>query len=1439
MDAKAQNPTVSLPQKRMRRAGARGHSVLIGPILIVLALLLLLPLAVHAQSDSTPPTMTFDPANGQTITNDNTILTVTFSEAVYSDASQTEFTYAQIGKLVTLKRDDINGDDLAFSSSSQGLRNDNTVLRVYPTHTNDLPGQVYFAIGERVSFYDAAGNEGDAANITFTVIQTPPATKSVIVSPSAPVILDGDNEAGAFLGVKLGKQPTGKVTVTISANRGANASGANCANTNKICIDSDGVSETRSNKPLTFTTSDWEYFQYVTVSAYSDTDSRNERITLTFDPSGADYGSVAAGTAKITVRDQNEKSVAPSTSALALDESSNGTFTARLTKQPTGTVTVAITSSNPDVTVSPTSLSFTASTWNTKQTVTVTSAADVNINDEEVYLTLDPSGADYASARTSTVVVNVKDNGTSGVIVSETSLSLNESGSGNTDTFTVKLSENPPEDEDVTVAIGVRAADWKPVQGGKRIATVVGSNTLTFTSENGTTAQTVTITGVADNDGNDETGTVHVTATGGDFTGLSHEIPLAVKDTSNNLAIQITRNGKTLNHITSGPATVTAGVRLPFQPSGNVTVTASSGHSLVSVSPSSFSFNAQNWDAEQALTLTVGSVSASDGVTVTLAATGYTSKTFKVFGTTPPTATIGNPGPMTVTTVTFSKSVGTCSTKTQTSAAESVCSGTVTAFTNSNIASVFEVVVASADHNNYETGDAITFTATIAAGDNGTYVATITPMVPAAGDDGEILSINLLVKDRYWSVNGGVIGATVLKTLTVQGPSGSNSPPLPDSLSNDDDPPVPLQPVVVQIPPPALSVGDATVTEGAGAQLAFTVSLDRAVLASDGTVSVAYATRDVTATAGADYTATSGTLRFDRDEQTKTVNVTVLEDEYNDGGETLELILSNPTGATITDGTGTGTIKNAATMPRAWSARFGRTIGTHITDAVSARLRDTGDAESHLTVAGWRVPLGSREKQASGTRQASASATTNGQTGTLLTGLAGILGLNSPTGGAQGIAPGGSPNGTFGGVPNGTPWLNGSPQPQNPGQALNLPDLRQALIGSAFRLNLNQNAGGSVPRLTAWGRVAHTQFDGQEGRLSLNGEVTTGTVGLDTQGDRWLAGIALAHSRGDGGYTIPDQSSPGDLDTTLTSLHPYLRYALTDRLTVWGLMGYGWGDLTLTQTDGTAIDADTDLLMGAVGSRGLLLDPATTGGLQVATRLDAMFTRTSTEAVAGLAATDADAHRLRLVLEGSQRIGLAEGRHLTPTVEVGVRHDWGDAETGLGIEVGGRVQYADPGLGLTVEGAVRALVAHEAEAYDEWGASGTVRLAPGVGGQGLALTLQPAWGATASGVEALWGRQSTAGLAPRANQAATGRLAAEVGYGMALYDTGLVTPYAGTILAEGAGRTYRVGTRLQLPGFGTSGTAMGLTMTLEGLRTEPTGLQPLNQGLRLQATWGF
>ena len=98
-----------------------------------------------------------------------------------------------------------------------------------------------------------------------------------------------------------------------------------------------------------------------------------------------------------------------------------------------------------------------------------------------------------------------------------------------------------------------------------------------------------------------------------------------------------------------------------------------------------------------------------------------------------------------------------------------------------------------------------------------------------------------------------------------------------------------------------------------------------------------------------------------------------------------------------------------------------------------------------------------------------------------------------------------------------------------------------------------------------------------------------------------------------------------------------------------------------------------------------------------------------------------------MILEGSRPFTWPDGHSLTPAVELGLRHDWGDAETGFGVELGGRVQYTDPRHGLTLEGVIRGLLAHEDDDYEEWGASGTLRVDPGAMGLGLALTVSPVW----------------------------------------------------------------------------------------------------------------
>ena len=109
----------------------------------------------------------------------------------------------------------------------------------------------------------------------------------------------------------------------------------------------------------------------------------------------------------------------------------------------------------------------------------------------------------------------------------------------------------------------------------------------------------------------------------------------------------------------------------------------------------------------------------------------------------------------------------------------------------------------------------------------------------------------------------------------------------------------------------ALSVADANATEGVDDTLDFVVKLNRKPW-RDLEVTVDYQTQNGTATAGSDYTSTSGTLTFAPGEDKKTVSVPILDDAVEDNGETFTLVLSNPSGAGFASfGQGAvGTIRN-------------------------------------------------------------------------------------------------------------------------------------------------------------------------------------------------------------------------------------------------------------------------------------------------------------------------------------------------------------------------------------------------------------------------------------------------------------------------------------------------------------------------------------------------
>ena len=548
---------------------------------------------------------------------------------------------------------------------------------------------------------------------------------------------------------------------------------------------------------------------------------------------------------------------------------------------------------------------------------------------------------------------------------------------------------------------------------------------------------------------------------------------------------------------------------------------------------------------------------------------------------------------------------------------------------------------------------------------------------------------------------------------------------------------------------PGLSVADARVREAEGAALSFRVTLDAA---QDSTVSVRYATADGTAVAGADYETASGVVRFAPGETAKTVSVAVLNDAHDEGSETLTLALSRAFGAELADGEAVGTIVNTGPMPQAWITRFGRTVGLQALEAIGERI--SGSAAT----GGTQVVVGGVE----------------------LVGSEDFAGARLDAGAHW---------------PSRPDDLEGSGF-ANDGRGMTG---RELLLGSSFRLGAGGEAGG--PAWTGWGRFATSGFSGEETGLSLSGDVTTGFLGADVSVERLLAGLAVGVSEGEGSFDNGAGDGGGTVESSLTSVFPYASLTIGDGLDIWGLVGMGGGDLTLTVGE-EVTKADLSMRMGALGLRGEVVTAEEEGDLGLAWKSDALWVRTESAASrsstgGNLEAASGDVSRVRVALESSRAFAMGSGSAVAPTLEIGLRYDGGDAETGAGVEGGFGLQYSNPAQGLTVEGRVRGLLAHSDGAYEEWGASGLLRLDPGISGRGVSLAVVPVWGAASDGVEQLWSTGTAGSLAADDAFDAQARLQAELGYGLRPpVGHGVLTPYAGFSTAgAGAGRTYRLGAR--------------------------------------------
>ncbi len=418
---------------------------------------------------------------------------------------------------------------------------------------------------------DAGYGEEVTEDVTVTIADT-----------DAPRLIVGVNtlsvteQGSATYTVTLTTEPSADVTVTITGQSG------------DLRVD--------SGTELTFTQSNWNEGQVVTLSAIADDDSEDEAlITLTHTASGGGYGTASAERLSVRILDST-RGLVLSESSLDMEENDTASYTVRLALRPMADVTVSVSSG--DATrlrvTGGDSLTFTPTNWNQAQTVTVMAADDIDSDANRVLLT-HTADADYGAVQ-AVLPVEIADDDVPRLLLSVDELSLIEGGSAS---YTVALGTRPS--GNVTVALSGQGSALRPDR-----------SELTFDASNWAQAQTITLTAAMDSNTDDGQVRLTHTASGG-YSAAPVRLPVTITDSSPQL--QFSRMAIDLDEGGSTRYTV----RLSARPVAEVTVMLS-GHAGtgMSVNPLELTFGLTDWNQAQTITLTAGTDSNSVDETITL-----------------------------------------------------------------------------------------------------------------------------------------------------------------------------------------------------------------------------------------------------------------------------------------------------------------------------------------------------------------------------------------------------------------------------------------------------------------------------------------------------------------------------------------------------------------------------------------------------------------------------------------------------------------------------------------------------------------------------------------------------------------------------------------------------------------------------------------------------
>ena len=267
-----------------------------------------------------------------------------------------------------------------------------------------------------------------------------------------------ENSTATFT-VKLSKKPTNNQVVTLSLNN------------NNISI---------NKTSLTFTPDNYNTPQTVTITGAYNGDINDKTCAITLNSSN-----VSSKTVNVTVKNIDVYGeIILNKTSLSIDEGNATSFTVQLNAQPTNNQTVNISLENNYITVDKTSLTFTPSNYNTPQTIIINGVHDENnYSNRNCNITL---SSPYINNKMVSVTINnidVAPETFGNIVINTTSLSVNENS---TTSFTVRLDKQPTNNQTVNISLNNNNVS-------------INKTSLTFTPDNYSVNQTVTVTGAHDN----------------------------------------------------------------------------------------------------------------------------------------------------------------------------------------------------------------------------------------------------------------------------------------------------------------------------------------------------------------------------------------------------------------------------------------------------------------------------------------------------------------------------------------------------------------------------------------------------------------------------------------------------------------------------------------------------------------------------------------------------------------------------------------------------------------------------------------------------------------------------------------------------------------------------------------------------------------------------